>query len=130
MNNQHTILEDIGAAIGYTATTRLVGWAGGANLYVPTEASSEHPLWKVLGAPAYQRFVAAFGGDTIFIPVDSQADEIRQWNCVFRLLQDGCSYRTVCVATNLSARQVANIRRQLEDVGLLTPIMKGCCASG
>ena len=62
------VLEDVSAEIGYTATSLLVAWFGGANLYVPAAADESHPVSRLIGNAAFRRLVAAYGGETLWIP--------------------------------------------------------------
>ena len=43
MEPKNTVLDDICAEIGYTATTALVAWYGGTVIYIPRVANTDHP---------------------------------------------------------------------------------------
>lgn len=60
---KHGMLEDVAAEIGFTAATALVDWFGGFNqIYVPTEATEDHPIGRVIGLPAFKRLVKMYEG--------------------------------------------------------------------
>ena len=125
MQEPNTIVEDICAVIGYSATVRLVAWFGGDYLRIPDQYNPDHLLAKVIGRPAFKRLVEAMGGHSMFVPNDSFREQAHQMKCIYHLLRDGCSCRAIAAATNLSSRQVVNIRRRLEEIGLLPLVVKG-----
>lgn len=124
MQSHNTILEDISAEIGFTATSTLVGWFGGRKLYVPLLADPMHPLAILLGYPNFVRFVAGFGGDNLFVPKAWNTRRLRRDRIVFDLLRKGTSTRDVMSRTGLSKMHVHNIRHSLEDSGMLPIILK------
>lgn len=118
------ILEDIGAEIGFTATCRLVDWFGGRSLFVPDQASEEHLLAKTIGFKAMHRLCLAFGGQTINLPLDHQRELLRRDKLIAALLAQGTGTKDVARIAMLTERQVQNIRRKLEEDGLLPLIIR------
>lgn len=120
----HGILEDIGAEIGYTATCSLVDWLGGRSLYVPPEPSADHMIATAIGIAAMRRLCAVFGGQTLNLPIDYQRELLRRDRMIAALLLAGESVRAVARHAMLTERQVHNIRRRLEEDGLLPLILR------
>lgn len=123
MNLKNTLLEDIGAEIGYTATSALCGWYGGRKLPIPTNAVEGHKIAKVIGQPAFSRLVAAFGGSYIFIPKDRAQKLIRRDRIVHDMFLRGASTSDVISRLRISATYALKIRRSLEVAGLLPMIL-------
>lgn len=125
----HGILEDIGAEIGYTATCALVDWFGGRSLYIPEKADDSHDIARVVGVRAFARLVAAWGGETICLPLDYQREIVRRDRMICALIHQGLGTREVARVAMITERQVQHIRRRLEDDGLLPLILKDAPAS-
>jgi DNA-binding CsgD family transcriptional regulator len=114
----HGIIEDIGAAIGYTATSTLVRWYAESTLYVPLEAREDHALAKIIGMPAYRRLVADFAGHSIRIPKPITEADARARR-VARLLRAGRTDREIADAEGVTERRAQQLRKQLVDGGIL-----------
>ena len=128
----NTILEDLAADIGFTATLKLSGWFGGGWLYVPKTADEGHEISKVIGHPAYKQLVKSVdaGGPAerfFYVPFDltDMIDQIRKRRAVRDLLLEGRSPTHIGEAVGISTRQVYNIRYRLEDDGILPKVFKG-----
>lgn len=122
---KNTLLDDISAAIGYTATTRLSVWFGGRCIYVPQNADPDHTLGRVLGEPAFRRLAAAFGGERIFVPKDSaRQNAVQNQQAVFHALTRGEDAKHIATTLGISTTQVSNIRRELEEMGVLPLILR------
>lgn len=119
MQTKNTILEDIGAAIGFTATSALCGWYGGRRLYVPTSASAGHNIAKVIGLRQMEALVSDFGGTLIFVPKDWHSRRLRRNRIVYDLLRRGVDSKAISDKVGLTPLHVSNIRVGLEEVGLL-----------
>lgn len=116
----HT-LDSICEVIGFTATTSLMEWYGGANLCVPNKVTSEHFLSRAIGTAAFTKLVEAFGGDTVWIPASTSgryANADARLRRVSRLLAAGKTSREIADETGLSQRQVQRMQMSLEVVGL------------
>jgi hypothetical protein len=125
MQNQNTILEDISAEIGYTATSTLCGWYGGRWLRVPIHPVEGHQISTIIGQKQFRVLVASFGGECIFVPKDRAHNLTRRNRVVFDMLMRGSNVDSVAARVNCSPRWVKNIRRTLEDAGLLPLVLKG-----
>jgi hypothetical protein len=122
MVNRNTILEDISAEIGYTATTTLVGWYGGRELRIPLHFRPDHQIVKLIGPSATKRLISAFGGEYLFVPKDSAQKTTRTNRIVFDMLTRGSSVSKVSSRLSFSPFGVIRIRRKLEAAGLLPMI--------
>lgn len=126
---QNTILEDIAAEIGYTATATLTAWYGGSVLAVPAKADPDHTIAKLIGYPAFGRLVGAFARERLFVPKDSR-QALRRQRQVFNLLTHGMSPQKAAEVLSITAAQVHNIRRELEDAGLLPVVLRAPLKGG
>ena len=125
MDIQNTLLDDLCAEIGYTATTVICAWYGGNSLYVPTSTDTDNHLRRLIGQPAFNRLVATFGGAQIrCVPKNIIAERLSRHRKVFDLLRNGASTAQVSTETGLSGMQVINVRRDLEEAGLLPVILR------
>ncbi len=122
---ENTWLEDIAADIGYTATTRLVGWYGGGNLSVPSEPYPDSNIPKIIGDRAFSILVREYGGQIIPIPNDALRDDVRRDRIICEMLGKGVSLRDISLFCGMSTRNVLNIKAKLEQAGLLPLILKG-----
>ena len=123
MPRPNSTIEDVCAVIGFTATTRLIDWFGGTNIYVPSEASDDHTLACVIGMPALRALCLEFGDLTVWIPATVHTEHIATKKQVAELLKNGGGSRTVSEATGLSQRHVQRLRRELEDAGLVPQVL-------
>ncbi|HEY0877859.1 MAG TPA: hypothetical protein VGE10_05355 [Zeimonas sp.] len=122
----HSVMEDIGAEIGYTATTALVTWFGGAPVYVPLTADEDHAMGKIIGMPAFRRLVAAFGGESFHVPESTATKATQRARRVARLLLAGRSEREIAAEEGVTERRVYQLRRQLQADGILEAISQNC----
>lgn len=121
MEPKNTVLDDICAEIGYTATTALVAWYGGTVLYIPRVANTDHPLCKLLGMPAFIRLIKAFDGAErdVFIPKNVISERYERWRDIRKLALANMGVDAIAEKVSLSTRQVTNVCRSLEEHGLL-----------
>ena len=117
MAHANTILEDISAIIGFTATARIAGWYGGRHLYVPKEPGGV--LQLVIGKAACTHLCNAYPGERIQIPHDTQRDEVRLRRTVHTMLQGGICAGETAIAAGITRRQVERIRAELVADGFL-----------
>lgn len=123
MAQPNSTIEDVCAVIGFTATTRLIDWFGGSNIYVPSEPSDDHTLACIIGMPAMRALCLEFGDLTVWIPRTVHTEHIATKKQVAEMLRRGGGSRSVSAATGLSQRQVQRIRRELEEFGLLPQVL-------
>lgn len=123
MVNKNTLLEDIAAEIGYTATSTLCGWYGGRHLPIPKNATEDHRVAKVIGPSAFNRLVTAFGGTNIFIPKDRAQKIARRNRIVFDLITSGAERKQIYSRVGITREHLQFIRRTLENDGLLPMIL-------
>lgn len=117
------IMEDLGAAMGFEATTRLIAVFGDASLYVPQQIDEAHPIARVVGINAAQRLVADFGGETINLPANEQYDRLIRVRTVARLLRKGVTTRDIGQLVGLSTKQVGRYRAEAEEIGILPVVL-------
>lgn len=118
-------IEDVCAVIGFTATVRLIDWYGGANVYVPGEATEEHPLALLLGAPALRALCREFGSETLWVPREIHEPKVHSKLRVARVLRAGHGARVAAQLLGISERQVQRARRDLERRGVLPEVLPG-----
>lgn len=119
-------LEDIGAELGFTATTALVAWFGGANLHVPETVSELHPIARVIGVKPFERLVASWGSESLWIPEAGATDERdRRDRRIAEMVLAGKGTKAIGEATGLTERRVQQIRVRLEAIGILPFVLKG-----
>lgn len=128
MEIKNTILDDISAVIGFTATSVIAAWYGrnGSSLYIPESPKTPNHLQRLIGQPAYERLVGAFPGMQIRnIPTNRVYTAYLRRRQVFDMLKDGIDIESICQATELSTTHIINLRREFEEVGVLPMILKG-----
>lgn len=123
MDSKNTLLDDISAEIGFTATVALAAWFGGKRMYVPEKFDEQHIVAKVIGARAYERFVSAFGPDLVFIPKGAHHERHDRWKKVYDRLLLGQPMQQIVDEVGISSQHIHNIRRDLENRGILPVIL-------
>ncbi|QRQ86264.1 hypothetical protein [Cupriavidus oxalaticus] len=118
------VLEDVSAEIGYTATSLLVAWFGGANLYVPAAADENHPVSRLIGLPAFRRLVAAYGSETLAIPEGHLEEIDRRNRLIAQLIAKGKGSKEIAQITGLTERRVQQLRTKIERMDLIPLIMR------
>lgn len=125
MDIQNTLLDDLCAEIGYTATTVICAWYGRESLYVPTRATADHHLHRLIGNSAFERLVKAFGGAQIrCVPKNALYVRYVRRREVFNLLRAGKPMAEIVEATGLTNTHLINIRREFEEAGVLPVILR------
>ena len=84
MAQPNSTIEDVCAVIGFTATTRLIDWFGGNNIYVPSAPSDDHTIACLIGMPAMRALCLEFGDLTVWIPSTVQTEKKktkREYKC-------------------------------------------------
>ena len=122
MNHANTVLDDVCALIGFSATVRLVEWLGGRHVYVPCDPTPDHPLAKLIGAGALRALAGEFGGQPLWVPAHvlhrhHKATALKKQ--VAKLLFAGGTPQTVSRDLGISERQAQRIRKQLMEAGLV-----------
>lgn len=124
MEHQNGILEDIGAEIGFEATSELVAWFGGAQLYVPEVVTDEHPICRVIGLRRFERLVAMLGGETISLPENRRYDRSRRNRAIAAMVAEGYSDNAIADRHGITPNQIKNIRVKAEQLGILPMILR------
>ena len=127
MREQNGVLEDVSAAIGFTATTRLValfGSSSGHNLLVPVEARADHAIALAVGLPAMQRLVAEWGGQVIKLCSNADFHHARLVRGVAAMFKAGMAAKDVADVAGVDERHVRRLRGEAEEIGLLPMVLK------
>lgn len=129
----NTILEDIAADIGFTATNSLIDWFGGGNLYIPAVATPDHPIAQVIGFSAMRRLVQMFEGRVgnarnLWLNQGYEREQARRDRMIAALYACGKGTKEIMKIANMSERHVQQIRAKIESLGLLPLILRqsGC----
>jgi hypothetical protein len=125
METQNSTLDDISVIVGFTGTTRLSAWFGGANLYIPEVADPNHPIAKLVGKSAFKALVRAFGRKTIYLPHYGVREEVDKRNQIIAtLLGEGKGTKAIAAETGLTERRVQQLRFALEKSGHVPYVLK------
>ncbi len=117
----NTILEDIAAEIGFTATFKLVIWFGGrrTNIYVPEQPRKGQVLVSIIGLPAATLLSRRWPGRHLNVPTLHAFEvEVRRQE-VHRLLSQGATVQETATSVGLTPRRVGQIEAELREAGLL-----------
>lgn len=127
MGKLNGTIEDVCALIGFTATTRLINWFGGSNVYVPGDPTDDHTLACLIGPSGMRALCAEFGDSAIWIPAAIEDETVSVKKQIAELFLSGGGSLDVSKATGLSQRHVQRIRRELESVGVLPQVLGSGC---
>lgn len=116
---QTNLIDEIGAAIGTTATMRLLALFGGTNLYIPEKIDADHLIARAIGLPAAQRLSAMFAREQIELNDAEEFHRLRRVRRVAGLLRAGTPPREVAMLVGMTTRQVGNCRVEAETMGLM-----------
>lgn len=116
---QTSLIDDIGAAIGTTATLRLLALFGGTRLYVPETMTADHVIARALGLEAALRLSATFAREQLELSDAEDYLRLRRVRRVAGLLRAGAAARDVAELVGLSTKQVGRCRVEAEAIGLM-----------
>lgn len=114
-----TLLDDLAAVVGYSATCALCAWWGGRTLYVPARYSPAHPLARVIGPSALRRLVAEFGSEALSVPSDAGVAQYQRERRACEMYADGCTALEVAAALQVTERRAQQLRVELAERGWL-----------
>lgn len=119
--NMNTILEDISAVIGFSATLKLVAWFGGrrTNIYVPEVAEDGLLLPQIIGMPAARLLSREWPKKHLNVPMLHNYDTMLRHRHIATLLRQGVSCREIATQLEMSERRVVQIKSDLESRGLV-----------
>lgn len=126
MQIKNGLIEDLGSIMGAEATLRLIAIYGGGTLYVPMHVEAEaHPIARLVGAIAFRNLQREFGGETITLPVCEEFHRLGRVRQVARAFRLGLRTGEISALLGISQRQVANYRRQAEELALIQEVFSG-----
>ncbi|MCK9985677.1 MAG: hypothetical protein AzoDbin1_02149 [Azoarcus sp.] len=114
-----SLIDEIGATIGTTATLRLLALFGGTNLYVPEKVDADHVIARALGLEAAQQLSAMFAREQLDLPDAEDFHRLHRIRRVAGLLRAGTPPRDVAMLVGVSTKQVARYRGEAEEMGLI-----------
>lgn len=117
MSLQPTTLDDICAAVGYTATRTLLAWYSGKRIYVPGSADRQHPLSRLIGTQALKALVDEFGGEFIRIPHDTRDRNLWRNRSIADDLCRGVPLHDLALKHQLTLRRIEQLRNDLVEWG-------------
>ena len=116
---QATLLDDISATVGFTATCVLSAWFGGRKLYVPATAAPDHPLVSLIGSSALRALVRDFGPGDLKIPSHRTAVRFHRDRRACELFAEGWTAARVATELDIGVRRAEQLRRELTENGWL-----------
>lgn len=122
---QPSIIDDIGAIIGVSATMRLMALFGGTKLYIPETIRADHPIAHGIGSTAAAQLSNHFAREHIDLPEGEEFMRLHRVRRVASLLRTGMSPRDVGMLVGVSTRQAGNYRAEAERLGLLPVVFGG-----
>lgn len=123
MKTKNSLLDDLCADIGYTATSILAAWFGGRRIWVPPTPVEAHAIARLIGMPAFRQLASNYGGTVIHIPKNAAYTRFSRWRAVCVMLSSGKGMPEIIERTGLSMRHIKTIRRFLEDSNILPMIL-------
>lgn len=128
----NTVLDDIAAVIGFTATLKLAAWFGEgiSNLYVPAVAEEGQLLPRIIGMSAARAMSNEWPKKHLNVPrLHNYETELRKRH-IARMVERGYSVREIAGQLQMSERRVSQVKEELRDSGLLVePDQKGLLPS-
>lgn len=131
MSKKHGMLEDVAAEIGFTAATAMVDWFGGfGQIYVPTEATENHPIANVIGMPAFKRLVAMFDGVEptkrfVWMNNGDNRETARRDRLIACLIAvGGLGSKQIAAITGMAESSVRFSQLRVERLGILPMLLK------
>ena len=104
-------LRELARVLGDSDAIRLVGVHGGARVIVPVPAKAreDHPLAVTMGAEAFAKLVANYGGSVLDLPKGDAYMRVLRHNQVRQCREQGLTLDETAETTGYSRRHVMNI---------------------
>jgi len=128
----NTVLDDIAAVIGFTATLKLVAWFGEgiSNLYVPAMAEEGQLLPRIIGMSAARAMSKEWPKKHLNVPrLHNYETELRKRH-IARMIDKGYSLREIAGQLQMSERRVSQVKEELRSSGLLNDLTEAAQSSG
>ena len=101
---------------------KLQVWFSGRYVYIPSVATPDHPLARLLGLAVLKALVREFGqpGDrALWIPSECAQDRYKRDRDIAVALAGGATLREIAERFDLTLRRVEQIRDELEANGVI-----------
>lgn len=115
----NTNAADLGDLLGFGAATRLMALHEGNIVDIPACATDGHPLKKLLGVPAFRRLSTEFGGQTLCVPYNAEADRFRMIRAIAAMVRCGKKIEEVASMVDMKPRRIAGYVAYARMFGLL-----------
>lgn len=120
MSYTNGFIEDLGAHLGTEASMRLMAVYGGRAIRIPSLATPDHPLCRILGEVPFRRLVDIWTDEIIEIPsIDEIVDGYRCIRAIARLARAGTPAVEIARLLALKQRQVINLMHEAVALKLL-----------
>lgn len=126
----NTFFDDLAGCIGGTAAVWLVSLHKGRTLYVPAQATEDHPIAKRIGYTRMQRLCGEFGNSTIDMPTEVEWERARMVRIVADMLQHGRTRKEIARLLGITERQVGNYRVIAEEMLMLPMVSRSKSPEG
>ena len=113
------LVEQYAETIGTAGAIRLSAFFGGSgrHIYCPTTADDQaHILCKLLGADAFQKLVAHYGGQRLRVP-SLEIEHLRRAGKVWMLKQNNVSTAGIAHLLGISAEHARRIADEIRRAG-------------
>lgn len=121
----NTTLDDISSVVGFSNAQTIALWYGGRNLFVPAKPEEGSPLVRIIGMDGAKRMAEEWGGELVAVPTMWAYEEQVRNRQIGGLIGRGHSTKEIAFNMGMSERRVQQIRRSLEDAGLLPLLRPG-----
>lgn len=120
MELKTTMLDDLAAVIGFSATLRLAAWFGDrGNVYIPKSCKDGQLLVRLIGMPAAKLLTEKWGNEHLNIPRLGAYDDDLRRRQVGRMIEHNMRTNEIANHMRMSERRVQQIVRELEATGLI-----------
>lgn len=127
---QNSVLDDLSATVGFTATVALLTWYGGRRLYVPDAAIEGHALAKLIGLPALRALVRDFRGDDLCLPSADAFSRYARDRDIAASFAAGMTPAQTAEKFGLSLRRCEQLREEMATRGVLVLLARRAARPG
>lgn len=102
-------IRDLLDTIGMEATSTLLEWRGGRQVYIPKDPKPGHPIVLALGSDITARLVARYQLCVLDLPMTASLKRVQRDQIIRERRQRGESTSMLAGEFNLTIRQIRNI---------------------